>query len=93
VVVGTSLVQIVFVTALTTVLQAVNNYTVDVMLALFLILGGVVGAQYGVRMAARMQGEMLRLLLAVLVLGVGARLLYGLVATPREIYALVVGTP
>jgi len=93
VVVGTSLVQIVFVTALTTVLQAVNNYTVDVMLALFLILGGVVGAQYGVRMAARMQGEMLRLLLAVLVLGVGARLLYGLVATRREIYALVVGTP
>ncbi|HEY1637265.1 MAG TPA: sulfite exporter TauE/SafE family protein [Rhizomicrobium sp.] len=93
VVVGTSLVQIVFVTALTTLLQAMNNYTVDVMLALFLILGGVVGAQYGVRMAARIQGEMLRLLLAVLVLGVGARLLYGLVVTPREIYALAVGTP
>jgi hypothetical protein len=93
VVVGTSLVQIVFVTALTTLLQAMNNYTVDVMLALFLILGGVVGAQYGVRMAARIQGEMLRLLLAVLVLSVGARLLYGLVVTPREIYALAVGTP
>jgi uncharacterized membrane protein YfcA len=93
VVVGTSLVQIVFVTALTTLLQAVNNYTVDVMLALFLILGGVVGAQYGVRLAARIQGEMLRLLLAMLVLLVGARLLYGLVVTPREIYALTVGTP
>lgn len=93
VVVGTSLVQIVFVTAITTVLQAMSNYTVDIMLALFLILGGVVGAQYGVRMAARIKGEMLRLLLAVLVLAVGARLFYGLVVTPRDLYTLAAGTP
>jgi uncharacterized membrane protein YfcA len=93
VVVGTSLVQIVFVTAMTTVLQAVSNYTVDIMLALFLILGGVVGAQYGVLMATRIRGEMLRLLLAILVLGVGARLLYGLVISPRDIFAVTAGTP
>ena len=93
VVVGTSLVQIVFVTAMTTVLQAVSNYTVDIMLALFLILGGVIGAQYGVVMATRIRGEMLRLLLAVLVLGVGARLLYGLVISPQDIYTVTAGTP
>jgi uncharacterized protein len=93
VVMGTSLLQIVFVTATTTVLQALSNYTVDIMLALFLILGGVVGAQYGVRMASRLPGEQLRLLLAVLVLGVGIRLLYGLIATPADIYAVTASTP
>jgi len=81
------------VTATTTVLQAISNYAVDIMLALFLILGGVVGAQVGVRLAARLQGEWLRLMLAVLVLAVGLRLLYGLVATPRELYALTLGMP
>jgi uncharacterized protein len=93
VVVGTSLVQIVAVTAITTILHSVSDYSVDAMLALFLILGGVVGAQYGVRIASRMPAEQLRLLLAVLVLGVGARLLYGLVITPRDIYAVTTGTP
>ncbi|HEX3653814.1 MAG TPA: sulfite exporter TauE/SafE family protein [Rhizomicrobium sp.] len=93
VVVGTSLVQIVFVTAMTTILHAASDFSVDIVLALFLILGGVIGAQYGVRIAARMKGEMLRLLLAVLVLAVGARLLYGLVITPRELYTVAVGTP
>lgn len=93
VVVGTSLVQIVFVTAMTTVLHAVADYSVDAMLALFLILGGVVGAQYGVRLASRLPGEQLRLFLAVLVLGVGARLLYGLVVTPHDIYSITAGTP
>lgn len=93
VVVGTSLVQIVAITATTTVFQSLSNYTVDAMLALFLILGGVTGAQYGVRVAARMHGEMLRLLFAILILGVGVRLLYGLVITPRELYAITAGTP
>jgi uncharacterized protein len=93
VVMGTSLLQIVFVTATTTILQAVSNDTVDIMLAFFLILGGVVGAQYGVRIASRMPGEQLRLLLAVLVLAVGLRLLYGLVATPNDVYAVAAGGP
>ena len=93
VVMGTSLLQIVFVTATTTILQAVSNYNVDIMLAFILIVGGVVGAQYGVRMASRMPGEQLRFLLAVLVLAVGARLLYGLVATPSDIYVMTAGGP
>jgi hypothetical protein len=92
-VVGTSLVQIVVVTAMTTILHAMSDYSVDVMLALFLILGGVVGAQYGVRMASRLPGEQLRLFLAILVLAVGVRLLYGLVITPRDIYAVAAGSP
>lgn len=93
VVMGTSLFQIVFVTATTTILQAVSNYTVDIMLAFILILGGVAGAQYGVRIASKMPGEQLRFLLAVLVLAVGARLLYGLVATPSDLYSLIASTP
>jgi uncharacterized membrane protein YfcA len=93
VVMGTSLVQIVFVTATTTILQAVGNVSVDIMLAFVLIVGGVLGAQYGVRMAARMPGEQLRLLLALVVLGVRLRLLYGLVATPNDIYSVALGAP
>jgi len=93
IVMGTSLLQIVFVTASTTILQAVSNYTVDLMLAFFLILGGVIGAQYGVRIASRMPGEQLRFLLAVLVLAVCARLFYGLIATPSDVYAMTAGIP
>jgi uncharacterized membrane protein YfcA len=93
VVVGTSLTQIVVVTAMTTILHAVSDFSVDILLALFLILGGVIGAQYGVRMAAKIRGETLRLLLALLVLGVGLRLLYGLVVIPRDLYTVVAGTP
>ena len=93
VVIGTSLVQIVVVTAITTVLQAVSNDTVDIMLAAFLIFGGVLGAQYGTRIAARLPAEQLRLLLAIMVLLVGAGLLYGLVATPRDLYAVEAGLP
>lgn len=91
VVMGTSLVQIVFVTATTTVLHAVDNYTVDIVLAGILILGGAMGAQFGVRMATRLRGEQLRLMLAILVLAVGLRLLWGLVATPSDPYSLVIG--
>jgi uncharacterized membrane protein YfcA len=91
IVIGTSLFQILFVTALTTVLQATNNYTVDIVLAVLLVLGGVVGAQFGVRMAARMQGEHLRLLLGLLVLAVAMRLLWGLIVTPRDLYSVMAG--
>jgi uncharacterized membrane protein YfcA len=93
VVMGTSLLQIIFVTAATTFLHALQNYSVDAMLAIFLIFGGAIGAQYGVRVAARLRGEQLRLLLALLVLAVGARLLVGLVARPDDLYSIAVGTP
>jgi len=88
IVMGTSLAQIIVVTAAATVLQATNNHAVDAMLALWLVVGGVIGAQFGVRAGAKLRGEHLRLLLAVLVLGVALRLLYGLVATPRDLFSV-----
>ena len=88
VVVGTSLFQIIFVTANVTILQAANNQTVDVVLALLLLLGAVVGAQLGARFGARLQGEQLRGLLALVVLGVCAKLTYDLTATPIDFYSL-----
>ncbi|MBI3675857.1 MAG: sulfite exporter TauE/SafE family protein [Proteobacteria bacterium] len=93
IVMGTSLLQILAVTAASTILHALDNYTVDIILGGLLVLGGVVGAQYGVRMAARMRGEELRLLLATLVLLVAVRLLYGLIATPSDLFSVTVGTP
>ena len=89
VVVGTSLFQIVFVTALTTVLQAKENQTVDVVLAACLIVGGVIGAQLGVRAGARLKAERLRAGLAVLVLAVSLLLLIDLIRTPAEMFDLI----
>lgn len=91
VVVGTSLFQILFVAAAATILHASNNYTVDIILGSLLILGGVVGAQFGARIGAKLRGEQLRALLALLVLVVGVRLLIGLVTTPADIYSLASG--
>jgi len=91
VVVGTSLFQIIFVTALVTILQATQNQTVDVVLAMLLIVGGVIGAQLGVRAAVRVRAEALRALLAGLVLAVCAKLGYDLVARPAEMYTLIPG--
>lgn len=86
VVVGTSLFQIIFVTAITTVLHAAANQTVDIALALLLLSGGVVGAQLGVRAGVRLKAEHLRALLALLVLGVCARLLIGLALPPASLF-------
>jgi hypothetical protein len=88
VVIGTSLFQIVFVTALTTMLQAVQNQTVDIVLASILIVGGVVGAQMGVRVGARLKAEHLRAGLAVFVVGVALLLAIDLVRTPGELFTL-----
>jgi hypothetical protein len=85
-VVGTSLFQVLFVTASSTVLHALDNYSVDIVLAGLLIVGGVIGVQFGVRLGDRLRGEHLRLMLALLVLAVGARLLIGLVVTPGDLY-------
>jgi len=91
VVMGTSLVQIIAVTAITTVLQATSNYAVDIVLALLLITGGVVGAQLGVRAGAKLRGEQLRLLMAIVVLVVAIALLWQLVARPADVYSLALG--
>jgi len=88
VVIGTSNFQILFVAANVTFLQAVTNGTVDVVLALLLILGGVVGAPIGARLAARLPGVVLRGLMAVLVLGVAVELLAELLRTPLSPYSL-----
>lgn len=86
VVVGTSLFQIIFVTAITTVLHAAANQTVDIALALLLLSGGVIGAQLGVRAGVKLKAEHLRALLALLVLGVCARLLIGLALPPASFF-------
>jgi uncharacterized membrane protein YfcA len=88
IVVGTSLFQTIFVTANVTFLQAVQNHTVDVVLAFVLLVGGVIGAQVGGRVGARLRAEILRVLLALLVLALGVRLSWELVATPAELYSL-----
>ncbi len=88
VVVGTSLFQIIFVTANVTVLQAVNTQTVDVVLALLLLAGGVVGAQIGARVGVMLKGEQLRGLLALMVLLVCAKISYDLIAVPADMFSL-----
>jgi uncharacterized membrane protein YfcA len=91
VVVGTSLFQIIFVTAFTTVMHAVTSQTVDLVLALLLIVGGVVGAQVGARIGVMLRAEQLRILLALLVLAVAAKIALDLVLTPGELYSLAPG--
>ena len=88
VVVGTSLFQIIFVTANVTVLQSVTNQTVDVVLALILLFGGVIGAQFGARVGGRIHGEQLRGMLALIVLAVCLKLTYDLVATPIDMFSI-----
>ena len=88
VVVGTSLFQIIFVTANVTFLQAYQNQTVDIVLALLLMTGGVVGAQIGTRIGGRLKGEYLRGLLAALVLGVCGKLGFDLVIKPTDLYSI-----
>jgi len=88
VVVGTSLFQIIFVTAFTTMLHAVTNYTVDILLALVLLIGGVIGAPFGTAFGTRLKAEQLRILLASLVLLVCGKLALDLFLTPADLYAL-----
>lgn len=84
VVVGTSLFQIIFVTANVTVLQAVSNQSVDIVLALILLFGGVIGAQIGARISSRIKGEQLRGMLALIVLSVCLKLTFDLLVTPSD---------
>jgi uncharacterized membrane protein YfcA len=88
VVAGTSLFQIMFVTAATTLLHATFNQTVDVVLALLLMVGGVVGAQFGAAAGTKLRGEQFRFLLAALVLAVCVRMAWGLIATPAELFSI-----
>ena len=88
VVIGTSLFQIIFVTAFTTMLHATTNFTVDIVLAVLLLVGGVIGAQVGARIGVKMKAEQLRILLAIMVLVVCGKLALDLLLVPSELYSL-----
>jgi uncharacterized protein len=88
VVVGTSLVQMVATMAFATFLQAATNHTVDIVLGFLLMVGGVIGAQFGAQIGQRLRGEQLRALLGLLILAVGIRFAYELVGTPADLYTL-----
>ena len=86
VVVGTSLFQIIFVTANSTFFQSYLNQTVDIVLSALMILGGVIGAQIGVRLGSQLKAEYLRGILAILVLLVCAKILTDLILTPSDLF-------
>jgi uncharacterized membrane protein YfcA len=88
VVVGTSLFQILFVTMSSTMVHSLTTRAVDIVLALFLLIGSVTGAQIGARLAQRMRPDYLRLLLAAIVLIVALRMALGLGWRPDEIYTV-----
>ncbi len=90
VVVGTSLYQIIFVTAIITVLHAVGTQSVDVILTLLLLTGAVIGAQAGARYGLRLKAEQLRALLSLLVLGVCVRMALDLALEPADLYSIAV---
>jgi hypothetical protein len=88
VVVGTSLLQILAVTAATTMIHATTTRSVDIVLAVLLLLGSVIGARYGARFAQKMKPELLRMFLAIVVLGVALRMGLELTWRPQEIYTV-----
>ena len=80
--IGTSLFQIVFVTLNISILQATYNRSVDLVLAIFLLVGGVVGAQFGSKFTSRFRGEQIRVLLAIIVMGVCVKMVLELITEP-----------
>jgi uncharacterized membrane protein YfcA len=89
VVVGTSLFQILFVTIVVSMMHAVTTKAVDIVLAALLLLGSVTGAQIGTRLASQAKPELLRLVLAAIVLGVALRMAFGLGVRPDEVYTVL----
>lgn len=88
VVIGTSLFQIIFITANVTLLQAITTQTVDILLAVLLLSGSVVGAQFGSKLGTKLPAEHLRALLACIVLGVAIKLAFGLFTPPDSVYSI-----
>jgi hypothetical protein len=87
-VIGTSMVLTLITMASATVMHAATNHLVDAVLALILMVGGVIGAQFGARAGQNMRGERLRLLLGLLVLAVGLRFAFQLVVQPEDLYSI-----
>ena len=92
VVIGTSLFQVITVSAFTTLMHAITNQSVDIVLALLLILGGVIGAQIGAQLGGRLKAEQLRILLALLVVAVALKLALDLLIEPRELFSVFAGS-
>jgi len=90
---GTSLFQIIFTTGIAAFLQAATNHTVDILLALLLLAGGVIGAQFGSRAGTRLRGEQARALLALTVLAVAAKLAVDLIVHPEDLYTITIAPP
>ena len=90
--VGTSLLQISIVGSAVTFLQATSNQTVDIVLAVILILGGVVGAQFGALFAGKLRGDQIRIMLGLIVLAVGIAVAVDLVLPPADLYVLTPAT-
>jgi hypothetical protein len=91
--IGTSLFQIIFITAAATLLHTLTTHAVDIVLAGLLLIGSVVGAQYGARLSHKIPNYWLRFLMAGLLIIVAGRLAYGLFITPAEIFTLATVTP
>src|SRR6202012_1397679 len=87
-VIGTSMVLTLVTMASATVMHAATNHLVDAVLALILMIGGVIGAQFGARAGQNMRGERLRLLLGILVFAVGLRFAYELIVTPEDLFSI-----
>jgi uncharacterized protein len=87
-VIGTSLVMILAVTAGTTMVHAITTRAVDVVLAALLLVGGVIGAQYGAVLTTRLKPDLLRFALALIILLVGLRMFLGLFWRPDEIFSI-----
>jgi uncharacterized membrane protein YfcA len=90
IVIGTSLLQVVAIMAVTMILHAINSQSVDVMLAFSLMVGGVIGAQFGAQAGQYLRGEQLRALLAVLVLAVAIRFAATLFIPPEDLFSMAV---
>ncbi len=86
--IGTSAFQIIFVTSINVIMQSMQNFNVDLLLGLPIMLGGVMGAQKGVTMAGRIRQEELRVMLALLVLGISLRMAVDLVRKPTDVYSV-----
>ncbi len=88
VVIGTSMVLTLVTMAAATVLHAATNHLVDVVLAMLLMVGGVIGAQFGARAGQKLAADRLRLLLGLLVVAVGLRFAFDLIWTPADVYSI-----
>jgi len=89
--IGTDLFQIVMTSANVTLQQAITNHTVDIGLALTLLMGSVVGAQFGVRASKYLRGEQIRILLSIIVLAMMIKLFLDLVLTPDNLVSFAKG--